>query len=87
MSRTPAEVADRVGSVFAEVFDRLADWRTSIEARLGTGRDIRPADLDDAWLLTTPDSPIPFSPPLEDSFLPGADRIEASVLERLQVAA
>ncbi|WP_395244371.1 hypothetical protein ACGGZK_00780 [Agromyces sp. MMS24-K17] len=48
MSRTPTEVADRVGSVFAEVFDRLADWRTAIEARLGTGRDIRPADLDDA---------------------------------------
>jgi pyruvate/2-oxoglutarate/acetoin dehydrogenase E1 component len=44
-------------------------------------------ELDDAWLLTTPDSPIPFSPPLEDSFLPGPERIEASVLERLQVAA
>jgi acetoin:2,6-dichlorophenolindophenol oxidoreductase subunit beta len=43
--------------------------------------------LEDAWLLTTPDSPIPFSPPLEDSFLPGPERIEASVLERLQVAA
>jgi acetoin:2,6-dichlorophenolindophenol oxidoreductase subunit beta len=44
-------------------------------------------DLDDAWLLTTPDSPIPFSPPLEDSFLPGPEHIRASVLERLQVAA
>jgi acetoin:2,6-dichlorophenolindophenol oxidoreductase subunit beta len=44
-------------------------------------------ELDDAWLLTTPDSPIPFSPPLEDSFLPGPERIAASVLERLQVAA
>ena len=28
-------------------------------------------ELDDAWLLTTPDGPIPFSPPLEDDFLPG----------------
>jgi pyruvate/2-oxoglutarate/acetoin dehydrogenase E1 component len=44
-------------------------------------------DLDDAWLLTTPESPIPFSPPLEDSFLPGPERIETSVIERLQVAA
>jgi pyruvate/2-oxoglutarate/acetoin dehydrogenase E1 component len=43
--------------------------------------------LEDAWLLTTPEGPIPFSPPLEDSFLPGPERIQASVLERLQVAA
>jgi pyruvate/2-oxoglutarate/acetoin dehydrogenase E1 component len=44
-------------------------------------------ELDDAWLLNTPGSPIPFSPPLEDGFLPGPERIAASVLERLQVAA
>jgi hypothetical protein len=44
-------------------------------------------DLEDAWLLTTPEAPIPFSPPLEDAFLPGPGAIEASVLERLQVAA
>ncbi len=44
-------------------------------------------DLDDAWLLTTPEGPTPFSPPLEDDFLPGPGRIEASVLERLKVAA
>ena len=28
-------------------------------------------DLDDAWRITTPNSPIPYSPPLEDAFLPG----------------
>jgi pyruvate/2-oxoglutarate/acetoin dehydrogenase E1 component len=39
--------------------------------------------LDAAWRLTTPDQPIPYSPPLEDAFLPGADAIERSVLERL----
>lgn len=44
-------------------------------------------ELEDVWTLTTPDTPIPFSPPLEDAFLPGTDRIEASVLEYLQVAA
>jgi acetoin:2,6-dichlorophenolindophenol oxidoreductase subunit beta len=43
--------------------------------------------LDDAWLLTTGESPIPFSPPLEDAFLPSAEHIVASVLERLEVAA
>jgi acetoin:2,6-dichlorophenolindophenol oxidoreductase subunit beta len=39
-------------------------------------------DLDDAWRIATPDSPIPYSPPLEDAFLPGAERIAAEVLAR-----
>ena len=39
-------------------------------------------DLDDAWRITTPNTPIPYSPPLEDEFLPGADRIVAEVLAR-----
>jgi len=44
-------------------------------------------DIDDVWRLTTPDHPIPFSPPLEDAFLPGADAIVASVCERLGIEA
>jgi pyruvate/2-oxoglutarate/acetoin dehydrogenase E1 component len=43
--------------------------------------------LEDVWTLTTPDTPIPFSPTLEDAFLPGTDRITASVLETLQLTA
>jgi pyruvate dehydrogenase E1 component beta subunit len=39
--------------------------------------------LDDVWRLTTDDSPIPYSPPLEDAFLPSAERIAASVREHL----
>ena len=39
-------------------------------------------DIDDAWRITTPDSPIPYSPTLEDDFLPGPARIVASVRER-----
>ena len=39
-------------------------------------------ELDDAWRITTPDGPIPYSPPLEDAFLPGADKIVAEVLAR-----
>ena len=42
-------------------------------------------DLDDAWRLTTPDLPVPYSPPLEDAHFPGRERIVASVLERLAV--
>jgi pyruvate/2-oxoglutarate/acetoin dehydrogenase E1 component len=39
-------------------------------------------DLDDAWRITTPNSPIPYSPPLEDAFLPGEDRIASEILAR-----
>jgi pyruvate/2-oxoglutarate/acetoin dehydrogenase E1 component len=40
-------------------------------------------DLDDAWRITTPDQPIPYSPLLEDDFLPSATAIAASVRQRL----
>jgi pyruvate/2-oxoglutarate/acetoin dehydrogenase E1 component len=39
-------------------------------------------DLDDAWRITTPDSPIPYSPPLEDLHLPGPERIAREALSR-----
>jgi acetoin:2,6-dichlorophenolindophenol oxidoreductase subunit beta len=41
-------------------------------------------DLDDAWRIATPNSPIPYSPPLEDAFLPGPDRIVAEISTRLR---
>ena len=40
--------------------------------------------LDDAWRIATPNTPIPYSPPLEDAFLPGTDRIVAEILRRLR---
>jgi pyruvate/2-oxoglutarate/acetoin dehydrogenase E1 component len=40
--------------------------------------------LDDAWRIATPNTPIPYSPPLEDAFLPGAERIAAEILARLR---
>jgi acetoin:2,6-dichlorophenolindophenol oxidoreductase subunit beta len=40
--------------------------------------------LDDAWRIATPNHPIPYSPPLEDAFLPGAERIAAEVRTRLR---
>jgi pyruvate/2-oxoglutarate/acetoin dehydrogenase E1 component len=39
--------------------------------------------LDDAWRLTTPDAPTPYSPTLEDAFLPTSDHIVAGVREHL----
>jgi pyruvate/2-oxoglutarate/acetoin dehydrogenase E1 component len=40
--------------------------------------------LDDAWRIATPDTPIPYSPPLEDVFLPGPDRIAEEIRRRLR---
>jgi acetoin:2,6-dichlorophenolindophenol oxidoreductase subunit beta len=44
-------------------------------------------DVDDLWRITTPEHPIPYSPTLEDAFLPGAELIAESVRSRLGVAA
>ncbi len=66
------EEGPETGGWAGEVIARVA------EQALGT--------LDIAWRLTTPDLPIPYSPPLEDAFLPGADAIVRSVSERLRLA-
>ena len=39
--------------------------------------------LDDAWRIATPDTPIPYSPPLEDAFLPGPGRITQEIRARV----
>jgi pyruvate/2-oxoglutarate/acetoin dehydrogenase E1 component len=61
---------------------RTGGWSESVLA--GVAEDGL-EDLDDAWRVTTDDAPIPYSPPLEDAFLPGVERIVASVRERLGV--
>ncbi|HEY1518659.1 MAG TPA: transketolase C-terminal domain-containing protein, partial [Solirubrobacteraceae bacterium] len=43
-------------------------------------------DLDDAWLLATDELPIPYSPTLEDAFIPGAAAIATVVRERAGIA-
>ena len=40
--------------------------------------------LDDAWRIATPDTPIPYSPPLEDAFLPGPGRIAQEIRARVR---
>jgi pyruvate/2-oxoglutarate/acetoin dehydrogenase E1 component len=40
-------------------------------------------DIDDVWRIATPDHPIPYSPTLEDAFLPGGEAIAESVRARL----
>jgi pyruvate/2-oxoglutarate/acetoin dehydrogenase E1 component len=43
-------------------------------------------ELDDVCVLATPELPVPYSPPLEDAFLPSATSIAAAVRARLGVA-
>jgi acetoin:2,6-dichlorophenolindophenol oxidoreductase subunit beta len=43
-------------------------------------------ELDDVWTLTTAETPVPYSPTLEDSFLPDPDAVVASVSERLGIS-
>jgi pyruvate/2-oxoglutarate/acetoin dehydrogenase E1 component len=59
-------------------------WAGEVLARV-TERCL--GDIDDAWRLTTADLPIPYSPPLEDAFLPSADAIVEAVRTRLGVNA
>jgi acetoin:2,6-dichlorophenolindophenol oxidoreductase subunit beta len=43
-------------------------------------------ELDDAWIISSGDIPAPYSPTLEDAWLPAAPEIAAGVRERLGVA-
>jgi pyruvate/2-oxoglutarate/acetoin dehydrogenase E1 component len=63
------EEGPRTGGWSGEVLGELAE--TSLEY------------LDDAWRLTTPDAPTPYSPTLEDAFLPTSEHIVAGVREHL----
>jgi pyruvate/2-oxoglutarate/acetoin dehydrogenase E1 component len=44
-------------------------------------------DLDDVWAIACPETPIPYSPTLEDAFVPGEGRIVHEVESRLGLAA
>lgn len=63
------EEGPRTGGWAAEVLSRVVE--------LGLG------DLDDAWRITTEDHPIPYSPPLENAFLPSGPGIAAEIGARL----
>jgi acetoin:2,6-dichlorophenolindophenol oxidoreductase subunit beta len=44
-------------------------------------------ELDDAWIVATDDTPAPYSPTLEDAWLPAVGEIAAAARERMGVAA
>jgi pyruvate/2-oxoglutarate/acetoin dehydrogenase E1 component len=67
--------------VVVEEGPRTGGWAGEVLARVceeGLG------DLDDAWRIATDESPVPYSPPLEDAFLPGAERIASEIRARIR---
>jgi pyruvate/2-oxoglutarate/acetoin dehydrogenase E1 component len=58
---------------------RTGGWAGELLARV---TELALGELDDAWRITTADGPIPYSPPLEDAYLPGPERIAREVRER-----
>ena len=44
-------------------------------------------DLDDAWVVACPETPIPYSPTLEDAYMPAEGKIVREVESRLGLAA
>lgn len=63
--------------VVVEEGPRTGGWAAEVVARVSeTALD----QLDDIWRITTADTPIPYSPALEDAFLPAPDVIVESIL-------
>jgi pyruvate/2-oxoglutarate/acetoin dehydrogenase E1 component len=66
--------------VAVEEGPRTGGWASGL---LGTVAEDALEELDDLWTITTAETPIPYSPSLEDLHLPAADSIAANVRERL----
>jgi acetoin:2,6-dichlorophenolindophenol oxidoreductase subunit beta len=61
---------------------RTGGWATGL---LGAAAERGLHDLDDAWIVATEETPIPYSPTLEDAYIPSTDAILASVRGRAGV--
>jgi pyruvate/2-oxoglutarate/acetoin dehydrogenase E1 component len=82
---TVLESVSRTNRLLAvEEGPRTGGWATGL---LGAVAEEGLHDLDDAWILATDETPIPYSPPLEDAYIPDTAAIDASVRSRLGVAA
>jgi acetoin:2,6-dichlorophenolindophenol oxidoreductase subunit beta len=62
---------------------RTGGWATGL---LGAVAERGLHDLYDAWIVATDETPIPYSPTLEDAFIPDAATILDSVRSRAGVA-
>lgn len=61
---------------------RTGGWSTGL---LGAVAEEGLHDLDDAWIVATDETPVPYSPTLEDAFMPSAAAIADAVRARLGV--
>jgi pyruvate/2-oxoglutarate/acetoin dehydrogenase E1 component len=59
---------------------RTGGWAAGL---LGAVAEEALHDLDDAWIVATDETPVPYSPTLEDAFIPGAEAIATAVRARL----
>jgi pyruvate/2-oxoglutarate/acetoin dehydrogenase E1 component len=59
---------------------RTGGWAAGV---LGAVAEAALHDLDDAWIIATDETPVPYSPSLEDAFLPDTAAIVESVRSRL----
>ncbi len=81
--QTVVESVARTNRVLAvEEGPRTGGWATGL---LGAVAEQALHDLDDAWIVATDETPIPYSPTLEDAFIPDAAAIASSVRERAGV--
>jgi acetoin:2,6-dichlorophenolindophenol oxidoreductase subunit beta len=79
-----ASVAQTNRLLAVEEGPRTGGWASGV---LGAVAERGLHDLDDAWIVATEETPIPYSPSLEDAFMPSTESIVASVRERLGVRA
>jgi len=79
-----ASVAQTNRLLAVEEGPRTGGWASGV---LGAVAERGLHDLDDAWIVATEETPIPYSPTLEDAFMPSTESIVASVRERLGVSA
>ena len=77
-----ASVAKTNRVLAVEEGPRTGGWATGLLGRIS---EEALHDLDDAWIEATPETPIPYSPTLEDDFLPSAETIVRSVRARLGI--
>ncbi|HEY1510475.1 MAG TPA: transketolase C-terminal domain-containing protein [Solirubrobacteraceae bacterium] len=81
---TVLESVSRTNRLLAvEEGPRTGGWATGL---LGAVAEEGLHDLDDVWILATDETPIPYSPTLEDAYIPDSGAIAASVRARLGVA-
>ena len=79
-----ASVAKTNRLLAVEEGPRTGGWAAGL---LGRVAEDALEDIDDAWIVATEEAPVPYSPTLEDAFIPDHEAIAGAVRERLGVAA